>query len=80
MIVVLSPDDLVYDFNEDVKTPQLKDFPALDCDILGPFDVVIYRYTDCEENNTIILKKPDIGRGRSLVETHGITIKNLKKR
>ena len=79
MIIALSPEDLVYDFKGDMKSPKLKDFPALDCDILGPFDVVIYRYTDGEEDNVSILKKPDTERSLFATEIYGLNIQKLKK-
>jgi hypothetical protein len=58
MIVALSPEDLVYDFKGNKRKPELKDFPALDRDILGPADVVIYRYQDKDEETTLILRGP----------------------
>ena len=65
MIVVLSPDDLVGDFKGNKKKPKLTDFPvltnsALDSDAFGPHDVVIYRYPEGDDEETIVLKKPCI--------------------
>lgn len=54
MIVMLYPDDLVSDFAGNKRKPNLKDFPALDSDILSPFDTVVYNYN----NTQIILKGP----------------------
>jgi hypothetical protein len=63
MIVILSPDDLVYDFKGNKKKPKLTDFPvimtsALDSDAFGPDDVVIYRYEGEYGEETVILKGP----------------------
>ena len=58
MIVVLSPDDLVGDFKGNKKKPKLGDFPTLEGAILSPFDTVIYRYQDKEEDVTIVLNSP----------------------
>jgi len=58
MIVVLSSDDLVGDFKGSKKKPALKDFPALEGAILSPFDAVIYRYQDKEEEVTVVIKSP----------------------
>ena len=54
MIVMLYPDDLVYDFAGNKRKPTLKDFPGLDSDILSPLDTVVYNYN----NTQIILKGP----------------------
>jgi hypothetical protein len=63
MIVVLSPEDLAYDFKGSRNKPKLTDFPvltnsALDVDAFGPDDVVIYRYQDEDEETTVVLRGP----------------------
>lgn len=63
MIVVLSPEDLVYDFKGDRKRPKLTDFPvltnsALDSDAFGPDDVVVYRYEGEYGEEKVILRSP----------------------
>lgn len=62
MIVILYPDDLRYDYEGNKKKPTLKDFPALDSDILGLSDVVLYQYNNeqnilrgpIDENNALL--------------------------
>jgi hypothetical protein len=54
MIVVLYPEDLVYDFSGNKKKPDIKDFPALESTFFDAGDVVIYQYN----NKQVILRGP----------------------
>lgn len=56
MIIVLTPDDLVYDFKGNRRKPKLTDFPAVDTDLLGPDDIMIYRYQDKGLEETLVLR------------------------
>jgi hypothetical protein len=58
MVIVLTPDDLVYDFKGNKRKPKLTDFPAVDTDILEPDDVMIYRYQDKGYEETLLLRGP----------------------
>lgn len=54
MVIVLYPDDLVYNFEGNKKRPALNDFPAIENIDFGPFDVILYK----NGHDELTLKSP----------------------
>jgi len=80
MIIVLTSDDLAYDFKGNKKKPFLKDFPAIEGILMGPDDVAIYRYRNSDFDETLILRGPLEMESQTKAKGRDITIARKAER